>query len=253
MANKEVLNLLQERLTKYNLTYKQYKKLYHMRFSAIDRCTNPLNHAYKNYGGRGISVCNEWLSSIDSFIDFAINNGFIDKCDIDRIDNDRNYEPSNVRFVDRKTNSRNRRSSKKLTINGVTRLLCEWSELSGLSHQAIHWRIKNGVSDDDILNPETCSTVVVNGIKYTVKELSEKYNIKVDTIEWRIRHGYINDDLIKPTGKHVTINGVTKNINDWASIIGISKSTLSHRIVSGYTDNELLQPLIKNGYRKKVM
>ncbi len=80
--------------------------------SMLQRCNNPDQKAYKNYGGRGIKVCFE---SADEFVDYVINGLQIDprKLQIDRIDNDGNYEKGNIRFVTRRENNENKRPYKK--------------------------------------------------------------------------------------------------------------------------------------------
>lgn len=72
------------------------------------RCYDKNYKQYKDYGGRGIQVCNEWLYSFRNFYDWAVNNGFDESLQIDRIDNDGNYEPDNCRFVTPKENANNR-------------------------------------------------------------------------------------------------------------------------------------------------
>nr|DAU47960.1 MAG TPA: hypothetical protein [Caudoviricetes sp.] len=76
------------------------------------RCYNERNNAYKNYGGRGISICPEWLNDFVSFYNWALSHGYADNLSIDRIDVDGNYEPSNCRWVDAKTQANNRRNTK---------------------------------------------------------------------------------------------------------------------------------------------
>ena len=78
----------------------------------IARCHDIKKYNYCNYGGRGISVCNDWRNDFKSFYDWAINNGFEPHLEIDRIDNDGNYSPENCRWVTKEQNSRNTRLSK---------------------------------------------------------------------------------------------------------------------------------------------
>lgn len=90
-------------------------RLYNVWKTIRQRCNNPNNTSYPNYGGRGIRICDEW-SDFAVFREWALANGYDadaprGKCTIDRIDNDGNYEPSNCRWVDAATQSRNRRPS----------------------------------------------------------------------------------------------------------------------------------------------
>lgn len=75
------------------------------------RCNNPKCHAYKYYGARGIKVCEEWTNAFEAFRDWAIAHGYYSGLEIDRIDNDGNYEPSNCRWTTHKENMQNRRPS----------------------------------------------------------------------------------------------------------------------------------------------
>ena len=92
----------------------EYKtRLYRIWFHMKERCLNPniKNPPYKDYGGRGITICNEWLEFIP-FRDWSLNNGYQKGLEIDRRDNDGNYTPENCRFTTHKENNRNRRSTK---------------------------------------------------------------------------------------------------------------------------------------------
>lgn len=82
----------------------EYRAWYAMR----RRCNDPKNKAYKNYGGRGIRVCAEWQSDFQAFLDH-IGLKPSPELSLDRIDNERGYEPGNVRWADQSTQSRNRR------------------------------------------------------------------------------------------------------------------------------------------------
>lgn len=82
----------------------------------MGRCYNKNESRYKNYGGRGITVCDEWRGHPEVFIAWALTNGWSRWLSLDRIDNDGNYEPSNCRFTDPKTQANNRRSRKKMLL-----------------------------------------------------------------------------------------------------------------------------------------
>lgn len=107
------------------------------------RCNNPNREKYGDYGGRGIEVCDEWNRSAEAFCEWALANGYKDGLQIDRIDNNGNYEPSNCRFVTPKTNSRNKRNTVLLTVNGETKCVSEWCETIGISPFTIYWWVKS--------------------------------------------------------------------------------------------------------------
>ena len=91
------------------------------------RCYNVKNKAYKNYGGRGIEVCDEWRYASKTFFDWALSNGWQQGLELDRKDNNGNYCPSNCRFVTPMGNARNRRSNIVITAWGETKVLKEWA------------------------------------------------------------------------------------------------------------------------------
>lgn len=101
------------------------------------RCNNIHNSRYHRYGGRGIKVCDEWNNDFISFYEWSINNGYQDDLTIDRIDNDKGYEPSNCRWADMKTQCRNRETNINITIGKSTRTLTEWCEIFNLDTKMI--------------------------------------------------------------------------------------------------------------------
>lgn len=111
------------------------------------RCHNPRSPKYKSYGGRGIVVCGEWRGP-GGFNRFLEHVGArpSDEHSIDRIDNDGNYEPGNVRWATRKQQARNTRRNRFLTIDGVTMTMAEWAERTGVSIQTIADRVHRGLT-----------------------------------------------------------------------------------------------------------
>lgn len=118
-----------------------------------NRCFNNNEPAYKDYGARGIIVCDEWLE-FEVFHEWAANNGYSDDLTIDRIDNDGNYEPSNCKWSTMTEQSRNRRSNVKVTIDGETKTLTEWAEVSGLTFRTMRKRYAKGLRGKDLINPK---------------------------------------------------------------------------------------------------
>lgn len=105
--------------------------LYSVWTNIRDRCTRPANKSFKSYGGRGISICRDWEHNFPEFEKWALAAGWSKGKQIDRINNDGNYEPSNCRFVTPSENCRNTSRNRRVTFNGKTRLLVEWSEELG--------------------------------------------------------------------------------------------------------------------------
>jgi len=115
--------------------------------TAMKRCTDPENAAWENYGGRGISMCERWLSSVAAFIE-DMGAKPSDLHELDREDNDRGYEPGNCRWVLRSENNRNRRSNRIVEWQGQQKTLVEWCEITGLAFSTLKWRLDDGWSVD---------------------------------------------------------------------------------------------------------
>lgn len=108
------------------------------------RCTNQNHNDYPNYGGRGITVCDEWKHNFQAFEEWAINHGYADDLSLDRIDVNGNYEPCNCRWVSQKDQCNNTRSNIYVTINEQTMTLKQWTEALGLNYGTIVSRVSRG-------------------------------------------------------------------------------------------------------------
>ena len=89
----------------------------------------------------GKTMCGEWKNSFTNFYDWAISNGYKSNLSIDRIDNNKGYEPSNCRWVDMKQQSRNRRNTRTITYKGETKPISEWCELLNLNYYTVISRL----------------------------------------------------------------------------------------------------------------
>lgn len=123
---------------------KEYKRLYSIYHGIKKRCYSKSEPRYKDYGGRGIAMCEEWLENFDNFVDWALLNGYEDELTIDRVDNDGNYGPENCRWVTKKVQNRNKRTNVLITYNGQTKCLRDWCDELNLPYDATHNRITKG-------------------------------------------------------------------------------------------------------------
>ncbi len=128
---------------------KRLRKCY---YRLKQKCYNTKDDHYKYYGKRGIKVCDEWLGDFEAFYNWAMNNGYKEDLTIDRIDVNGNYEPNNCRWVDQKTQTRNRNYCNYYTINGVRKCLGEWCEILNLDYKVVwarvnqlHWSIEKAL------------------------------------------------------------------------------------------------------------
>lgn len=167
------------------------------------RCYNPNSNNYHNYGGRGITICNEW-SDFRNFYDWAIENGYQDDLTIERKNNNGNYEPSNCKWATMKEQANNSRNNHEITIHNESKLLHEWSEEIGITSANVLMRISKGLSDDEILKGkniikyEKSMKINIKDKEYTIKEIAEITGLPTDTIWHRIRYGWTGEKLLLP-------------------------------------------------------
>ena len=113
-------------------------KEYHAWSELKQRCNNPKEPQYKNYGARGIKVCDRWLHSFENFYEDMGNAP--DGCSIDRIDVNGDYCPENCRWADNETQQYNRRDTVKITFDGITETLLYWSKKTGIPAKNLYSR-----------------------------------------------------------------------------------------------------------------
>ncbi len=118
----------------------------------IKRCYDHDNEHYKNYGGRGIRVCDRWLNDPNNFINDMGERP--ERMTLDRIDNDGDYTPENCKWSTRTEQTRNRRNTKTITYKGETKPLAEWCEKLGIPYQKVYQRLWDGWSIDQAFQYE---------------------------------------------------------------------------------------------------
>ena len=179
----------------------------------INRCYNKNDISYKNYGGRGITVCPEWLGEkgVTNFTEWSYTNGYDEKaprgkCTIDRIDVNGNYEPGNCRWVSMYVQSNNRRNNNFYTIDGVTKTLSEWCrEYGNLCLQSVYGRLKRGMDIKTALTKPMQKKVY----EMTNEELMERRKRCLERDrKWRLE----NKEQIQASRRKWVDNNPDKNI-----------------------------------------
>ena len=117
-----------------------HTRLYRIWGNMCNRCSNPNHPAWDRYGGRGITVCEEW-KSFERFRDWAKASGYADSLTLDRKNNHDGYNPLNCRWVDECVQANNKRNNHLVEYNGETKTLAEWAKIINIPYKALHHRI----------------------------------------------------------------------------------------------------------------
>lgn len=143
-------------------------RLYNIWHGMKQRCNNLKNKDANNYSGRGISICEEWNNSFETFMEWSLLNGYQDDLSIDRIDVNGDYCPENCRWVTAKDQSRNTRFNHLLTFNDKTQTMADWADETGINYFTLSKRIAHGWS-------------VERAIKQPVDHSKNRYKKEVET------------------------------------------------------------------------
>lgn len=120
-------------------------KLYRVWSSIKDRCFRESSRQYCDYGGRGITMCNEWTKDFQAFYEWALSNGYKEGLTIERIDVNGNYCPDNCTWIPKEQQSRNRRNCHYIFYKGETKTLSEWSRILHIDRECVrNWEKKLG-------------------------------------------------------------------------------------------------------------
>ena len=177
----------------------KHTRLYSIWCAMKARCSNPHTKSYRNYGGRGIAVCEEWNNDFMCFYNWAMSNGYEENLSIDRINVNGNYEPSNCRWTDTETQANNTRTNRKISYKEKTLTVAQWEKLTGLPiWERLHYGWTLEECFERPLNDRR-SVFKYNGKAYTVAELSKLFDVPYTTLYTRlvVRHWDIEKALNK--------------------------------------------------------
>lgn len=153
--------------TKHGVSVKS-RKIHSAWHDMIARCYNKDLKTYKNYGGRGINVCQEWRDNIEVFHKWCMNNGFRKDLTLDRKDNNGDYSPSNCRWVSQQMQCKNRSTNVFIEHNGRKETLTDTAKRYGLTPQSIRYRLRKGWSMKEALESPKTGTYTNNKINKTI-------------------------------------------------------------------------------------
>lgn len=184
---------------------KSHTRLYSLYYSIKDRCYNPNNRNYNNYGGRGIIMCDEWKNDFASFYYWAQNNGYSDSLTIDRIDVNGIYEPQNCRWITMQEQANNKRTNRIISYKDKNYTVSQFCKELSLNEDTIRQRINvyGYTKAEDLLKPphhikDTCKIYIkINGQEKSLSAWCEELNVNKETIRNRIRkYGYTPEQAL---------------------------------------------------------
>lgn len=131
-----------KKIKKRSITHgKTDTKLYNVWYTMRKRCSLKTVKAYKNYGSRGIKVCDDWENNFASFYNWAISNGYKEGLSIDRIDVDGNYEPNNCRWITKAEQNYNKRNNRVIKFRGEEKTISQWAKDLGINQSTLWMRL----------------------------------------------------------------------------------------------------------------
>lgn len=140
-------------------------RIYRIWSNMKNRCTNKNLDSYKYYGGRGITVYDEWLK-FENFNEWSMENGYDDHLTLDRVDNNKGYGPDNCRWASRSQQMNNTRQNTKVEINGENKTIAEWAEETNINYSTLYNRYWRGDRGEKL-------------IRETNPNIGRRYNLEI--------------------------------------------------------------------------
>lgn len=161
----------------------------------IRRCEDPKDKNYKDYGERGIKVCERRHEFANFIEDMGSSHGLT----LDRIDNNKGYNKENCKWSTRKEQTRNRRITQKISIGGITKPVAEWAEQSGIARKTILQRVEKGWPESKLLIPATKHPhlIEIGGVKKSIAEWAREFGIPNATAMHRFHRGAPAEEIFR--------------------------------------------------------
>lgn len=242
-----------------------HTRLYKIWMGIKLRCCNKNHNTYKNYGAKGITICDEWIHDFSAFYDWSYKNGYNDGLTIDRIDNSKGYSPDNCRWATYPEQALNKSTNKHLTINGQTKTIKEWSDIYGIAQNAVYRRLDagwDGVTSlttplQERTNDYADRLIEYNGETHTALEWSKilkvNYNAFVERLfvyGWDVGRAF-TEPYIQYNKQTYQYNGESHRIYEWAKILGINQGAIRNRLKRGWSIEEALSVPLNDGITKR--
>ena len=203
-----------ERMTKHG---EWGSRLYTLWNGVKARCNNPNHSQYKDYGGRGITIYEEWNKNFISFRDFMLSIGYDETLPtgeqtIERIDVNGNYEPSNCKLITKREQNFNKRCNHKVTYKGVTKTLVEFADEYNLDVENLYNRINNyGYTIEDAIEKpvracrhKNAPVYEVGGESHTMAEWAEIFKMTRSQLKSKTRHKTVQQVVQELIGRQTT-------------------------------------------------
>lgn len=140
-----------------------HTRLYHIWNGMKQRCSNPKAIGYRYYGGKGVTVCQEWQNSFQAFYDWAVANGYDDNLSIDRRDANGHYCPENCRWTTSKEQQNNTSYNRLITYGEETHNITQWAEIINIPRNVLYNRVRRGWNIEKIITTKKRDWRIKNG------------------------------------------------------------------------------------------
>lgn len=247
--------------------YSHRERLYVLWMGMRQRCSNPNNSSYAWYGGKGVTVCDEWENNYLSFKKWALETGYDESLPrgmqtIERKNVGKGYSPDNCEWKTIQQQQRNKGNTKLFEYNGESHTVVEWSEILGLKHGTLHsrvlgrgWGIKEAIETPAREQHEKIF-VDYRGEGRSISEISQESGVPRYALKVGIRKGKTAEDIIRGYNKRKDLankkyeySGKILTIREWADELGVPRQTIYSRLKAGMPHSKVFAAA--KDYRRK--